>query len=366
MDHSKFKDYFDEDYATSRQNFIEATSKMKGTLQSYLICEDCYIDIFIKEGIKKDKALILACGQHGIEGYVGSGIIQYVIDQKSSLFKRDDLCIILIHAMNPWGMKHYRKTNENNVDLNRNFMVDYHIKEDANPWYEKCIKLFEPHQCYGSKYMESIKFMNRTIVQLIRMGMGNVEKAITLGQFKNRKGLYYGSDQEETSTKILKVCYDEWFHTYDHILFLDLHTGYGPANQLSIVNSRYEKQTSDEMKKRFDYEFIVKSDANEFYEIYGDEIDYIYQKFKGCDFYAATLEFGTLGNDIKGYVKTLKAIIEENQAYMYGCLHKFDESRILKNYQALYQPFDEIFYQSIQPQFDHAFDQILKTYGYFK
>jgi len=63
-------------------------------------------------------------------GYAGSSIqlaiIQYLYDQRlyhKSGGERKLPTIVFVHALNPYGMKMWRRVNENNVDLNRNFIV---------------------------------------------------------------------------------------------------------------------------------------------------------------------------------------------------------------------------------------------------
>ena len=68
--------------------------------------------------------LLYTAGQHGVEGYAGSAIL---IDLCGRI-KTNDLAatlpaggkIILVHVMNPFGMREWRRWNENNVDINRN------------------------------------------------------------------------------------------------------------------------------------------------------------------------------------------------------------------------------------------------------
>lgn len=364
MDLSKFKSGFAADYDTSRRMFKEACGKHTGILKAFPIIEDCTIDLFYREGTEKQKLLFLASGQHGIEGYVGAGLIQCFLEEYLP-YLNPSIGIVLVHGMNPWGMKHYRKTNEHNVDLNRNFMLDFtKATTDANPFYMEAEKLFQPARSFSHTWLENAKFIGSTLSLLMSLGMGNIEKAMTLGQFADDKGLYYGGHEDELSTSIMKSIYQEYFTRYEEVILLDMHTGYGPANHMSIVNSRFEQLSSEEMKKHFQYPDVVKSDAQEFYEIYGDEIDYLYQTFPDKKMYAATFEFGTLGNDIKGYVKTLKAIVNENQAYFYGTGSERQKQSIKKAYQKLYQPMDDAFYQAAYPQFVKAMDGILRYYHY--
>ena len=69
------------------------------------------------------KRFIVISGTHGIEGYYGS---ESQIAFLQSLQKRvlpADVCVIMVHLINPWGTAWLRRVNEDNVDLNRNYVA---------------------------------------------------------------------------------------------------------------------------------------------------------------------------------------------------------------------------------------------------
>ena len=84
--------------------------------------------------------IIHSSGTHGIEGYLGSAVqLRFLhelfmqnekqLNDNNNQHSTSSLSlatrrILLIHAINPYGMRHHRRTNENNVDLNRNALTD--------------------------------------------------------------------------------------------------------------------------------------------------------------------------------------------------------------------------------------------------
>jgi hypothetical protein len=86
--------------------------------------------------------LIHSSGVHGIEGYLGSAIqlrflhevlIQNEHQSSSKATSEYKLRkVLIIHSINPFGMRHHRRTNENNVDLNRNV-----LSEEEWEWVRK-------------------------------------------------------------------------------------------------------------------------------------------------------------------------------------------------------------------------------------
>ena len=83
--------------------------------------------------------VVHSSGTHGIEGYLGSAIqlrflhelfLQHEKQLRTNIVRAPPTKntpvkkVLLIHAINPHGMRHHRHTNENNVDLNRNVLSD--------------------------------------------------------------------------------------------------------------------------------------------------------------------------------------------------------------------------------------------------
>src|SRR5512136_1431716 len=73
----------------------------------------------------KQKRLMLTTGLHGIEGYVGAGILQLFTEEFLLHIDPENTGIVLVHPINPFGMKHWTRVNKNSVDLNRNFNTDF-------------------------------------------------------------------------------------------------------------------------------------------------------------------------------------------------------------------------------------------------
>ena len=93
------------------------------------------------------KALILSSGLHGVEGFAGSAI-------QLDLIRRgipNDIRVVLIHAINPFGMAKIRRVNENNVDLNRNFLADGEAYTGSSDGYRRLDPLLNPSTPAGGQ-----------------------------------------------------------------------------------------------------------------------------------------------------------------------------------------------------------------------
>ena len=85
-----------------------------------------YIDTFYVPGEKEQKNLIvLTTGVHGIEGYIGSVMLDVFWKEIYPGINSENTGVLVLANVNPYGMKYHRRYNENNVDLNRNFIIDW-------------------------------------------------------------------------------------------------------------------------------------------------------------------------------------------------------------------------------------------------
>jgi len=119
------------------------------------------------------------------------------------------------------------------------------------------------------------------------------------------------------------------FKDVNNVVWIDLHTGYGPRYQMSIVNSKHEKTSTKDMIKEINYPLILGLNAEEFYEVEGDMLEITYDSHKinreKCKLYATCFEFGTLGESITNSISSLKALVFENNTYFEEQTPKFKE-----------------------------------------
>ena len=107
----------------------------------------------------RQKLLILTTGLHGIEGYVGSGILQLFTEEFLPRLDPETTGILLVHPINPFGMKYWTRVNKNNVDLNRNFTTDFESLKQINPHYEGLGYLLNPGRPLKSLLYEKSAFI---------------------------------------------------------------------------------------------------------------------------------------------------------------------------------------------------------------
>src|SRR2546430_11472 len=89
--------------------------------------------------------LLLISGTHGVEGFCGSGCQVALLHDPTFIaeVERSGIAVLMLHALNPYGFSHLRRVNEDNADLNRNF-VDFGSPLPVNRAYALMHSLLLP------------------------------------------------------------------------------------------------------------------------------------------------------------------------------------------------------------------------------
>jgi len=331
--------------------------------------EDLTIDwIYSDAAESNQKVFILTTGEHGVEGYVGSAMMQLFIEKYMPKLDPRNTGILLVHAINPWGMKHHRRGNKDNIDLNRTFLYKVDHDPNINPDYDNISKFLNPGTKVTNLFIDNIGYTLKLGWHIARMGMKNFRYALLLGQYRDPKGLYYGGAKRPEETQTLMDLYKQMMSSYDQILHLDMHTGYGPRYQMSLVNSAYDKGTSEYFVKRFNYPLVVAATADEFYAIRGDMVDYEYllwkNEFPEKRFFGTAYEFGTLGDFMYGLFQSPRVMVHENRAYFHGTKNKKLLEKAKYGFEELFNPEAKDWKEKAVSDGDQAFEGILKAEGY--
>jgi len=331
--------------------------------------EDLTIDWIVADALERnEKGFILTIGEHGIEGYVGSAMQQYFIEKYLSGLNPKKTGVLLVHAINPWGMKYHRRVNAKNVDLNRTFLWDQSFDPSFNPGYDDLDVLINSSKPINNLVLGNLEFYTNLAWKVIRMGWPALKHTLLIGHYRQPQGIFYGGEGYQEETHTLIDLYHQAFSSYDQILHLDMHTGYGPRYQMSLVNSALETKSSQEFIKEFDYPLVVAANPDEFYAIQGDMIDYVYalrqHEFPQKRLYAASFEFGTLGDSFYGQVGCPRIMIFENRLYWHGTTNNQLASQIKQDFEKLFNPIEDDWRTKAVTDANRAFSGILKAEGY--
>ncbi len=318
-----------ESYERSRARFRSRLDSLttrwpSGRLSEIVHAPGLTTDILQAEPTgEKQRLLVLSTGLHGIEGYLGSAVLELFFEEFLPQLNPQTTGLLLIHAINPWGMKNWKRTNPANVDLNRNFIDDDFARlRTSNPDYPALSDYFNPQGKLSSLARANTHFMSHTLHKLATLGARRVREAALMGQYHNSGGIYFGGTSLQPETVALMALYRQAFHGYGEILHFDLHTGYGPRDQMTLVTSPNEKMSGVEIRSRFNAPRVASANPDEFYTMQGDMIDWEYRlverEFPGAKFFGAACEFGTYGESTLQAARSLRITILKNQANQHG------------------------------------------------
>ena len=169
---------FPETYETSRDRFHQDLAVVQKLWPDAKINqhklpgeEDLTIDWILSDALEENKKiLIFTTGEHGVECYVGSAILQRFIDKYLNKLDPNTTGLLLVLAINPWGMKYHRRVNASNVDLNRTFLYDGNFDPGFNPEYSSVNALLNPEKILNSYSRSNISFYAQVARHLVGKG----------------------------------------------------------------------------------------------------------------------------------------------------------------------------------------------------
>ncbi|MEJ2598507.1 MAG: M14 family metallopeptidase [Anaerolineales bacterium] len=382
---SDFDQLFPESYEASRDRFRENYALIQerwpsAHLESRALSgdEDLTIDWLVADALeRREKILIFTNGEHGIEGYVGSGILQLFVENYLQYLDPKRTGLLLMHCINPWGMRNLRRVNAQNVDLNRNFVWGpgrgradaYFAEKFPNIQYERLSHFLNPQGEINPSPTNYWRFLLGLAGRTLSMGMKKFRGALLLGQYNFPKGIFFGGQGYQEETILMMELLRENIGRYAQTLLLDMHTGYGPRSQMSLVNSCLEKRGSQTFQQTFGYPLVVKANPKEFYSIHGDMVDYVYNfvlnEFPDKKLYATSFEFGTYGDSSLAAIRSLRTLILENQLHWFGTKSEEAKERTCKDFRELYFPESESWKAKAVADAEKAFQGILAAEGYW-
>ncbi|MGZ3691839.1 MAG: M14 family metallopeptidase [Pseudobdellovibrio sp.] len=326
--------YFPLNYHESRKRFREQIEKLKATqIEEWAIPskndKDLFVDSAYWPALKSPKSLlVVTSGIHGSETYAGSAILQMFLQEIMPHLNRDHLGVLLVHAMNPYGFKHHRRTTENGVNLNRNFSISGELYKTRNTASEKIHEKLFPRTKVSSArcaMMDKLQIKNGTAF-FDDISMDQFTKATAPGQFVTPQDLEYGGKALEPQSLRLVERLKQLMPLYKDVISLDLHTGLGDQNRLHLLTSGSGKDLHPELfaelfKPESDKEFYehTPASADGFYEVHG-ALNCAFADLARADqrVVSITMEFGTLGHSLEAQLRSLNNFVVEHQGFYNG------------------------------------------------
>ena len=371
-----FSVQFSDTYEESRTRFIASLEQVRAKFpgarhvsHGMSMDTDLSIDWITYTPENLEKVIILTTGLHGIEGYTGAVMLELFLREYLPALDPGTTGLVLVHAINPFGMKYRRKVNGNNVDLNRNFTLHPHEHDPhSNPAAKRLKNLVYPERAVNAGLFHRAFFLMRVLANVAHIGQKDFMAGALMGQYCFPHGMYFGGDERQEETLVMMELLRSTMEAYPRVLMLDMHTGYGPRWQMSLVNSTREPETSASLSERFAYPLVQKTDADEFYAIHGDMVDYTYrvrgEMKKIIQFYACSFEFGTYGDSVAAGLRSLRTMVFEMQARQLGTVNRSSLAWIEQQFNELYDVREVRWVEKAIHDARQAFTGILTAEGF--
>lgn len=223
--------HFAGSYAQARRLFLDAAESAGLDVESHVHPllgrdgETLAMDVALEGARDARSLLILSSGCHGIEGFCGSGVQHALLSDARwhALLRDSGVAVLYLHALNPYGFSWWRRTTQENVDLNRNFH-DFTQPLPANLAYDQIAALVVPSHWPPTPEVE------RALAQYIAAhGLRAFQQAVTSGQHDHPEGLFYGGRNPTWSNVTLRHVLQSHGQRCARLGWIDLHTGLGPS-----------------------------------------------------------------------------------------------------------------------------------------
>ena len=307
---------FSKTYAEARRRFLEAAAAVGGEIRSYPLETESSSELAIDAAIigpEEAPTIVISSGVHGVEGFFGSAIQRAFLDRLRQTNTDSKIRYVLLHSINPFGFSRLRRFNEDNIDLNRNFLTDANDYQGAPEGYAEFDALLNP----PSPPSRWEPFRLKAAWTIWRYGWESLKQSVVVGQYEFPQGLFFGGRGPSQSARIVAANCDSWIGASARIVHLDFHSGLGAfgAYQLWLAEAA---GSPDHLwcENAFGADCVtplIGEREGVAYQASGGFGEWMRERFAAREYRSLVAEFGTYGP-----IRVLGAIRAENRAYHYG------------------------------------------------
>lgn len=289
---------FSDTYAEARVKFLSAARARGATLETHEHPakgpggETLATDVARIGPADAKSVIALGAGTHGVEGYCGSGLQIALLETGFADRLPESSALVLIHAINPFGFAWSRRVNEDNVDLNRNF-VDHDQPYPENPGYEELKDVINLPDL-EPETLQSVR--EKLGAYAAANGPAALQHAMSAGQYTHPQGVQFGGNAPTWSHLTLKKIVQKHLAPAERIVFIDFHSGLGPRGHAEIIST--EPPESETYKRMLavwgDEVRSTKAAGSVSSNVPGSITDFLSEELAGRKLCACGLEFGTL------------------------------------------------------------------------
>jgi uncharacterized protein DUF2817 len=231
---------FSQTYAEARAKFLAAAKTRGMSVESHVHPsergsdgEELAVDIAILGRPDARSLLCILSGTHGVEGFCGSGAQIALLEDPAVLaaVEKDGVAVMFYHAFNPYGFSYYARTNEDNIDLNRNFR-DFSRTPPVNTAYLEVHDFMVPATWPPAPENEA-----RIGAYIAKHGHAALQAAVSGGQCDRPDGLFFGGRRPAWSNGVFRDALRRHAASRRRLTWIDFHTGLGPYGHAEKIHS---------------------------------------------------------------------------------------------------------------------------------
>lgn len=228
---------FAESYAEARRAFRTAMKRLGGRLGSASLPgtgaegEALTIDWAVIGPAGASGTLLSISGVHGAEGHAGSAAQRAFAAMFDPRALGEDCNLVMIHALNPWGVSHGHRTDADNVDLSRNF-CDFDIPLRSNPHYARVHDTICPDR-WDDGLSSRVGALFQSLTE--ELGAAAALTAFTGGQHSHPGGIGFGGVRPSPSHTAFARIVEGELSACRRMAYLEWHTGFGDYGRPLVV-----------------------------------------------------------------------------------------------------------------------------------
>ncbi|SMF06643.1 DUF2817 domain-containing protein [Pseudobacteriovorax antillogorgiicola] len=264
------------------------------------------------------RVLVLISGTHGVEGYCGSAVQSCILEEFSQDRIKLELqqAVLMIHALNPWGMKWARRCDQEGIDLNRNF-IDFGKKPESHPLFQEFAAALA---CENKTERDQ-----RLHALLATMGQTEFDIMVSGGQYLIDWAPFYGGQGPAFANPVMDEIIQDWGLEGRQTVVVDLHSGLGPWAYGEVISDHPIESSGSEFASRLFGQALAETARGESFSVPKEGLlDYRWHQLMNDSGCFVTLEFGTYSKerlfqvlcDEHGFWKDFKEVDANDSSYL--------------------------------------------------
>jgi predicted deacylase len=346
-------------YATRRDRFRAAVRRVGATFDEHPIAargpsgEELTADVARIGPADAPARVLVVSGVHGVEGHAGSLLQSRWLESAAPAALPAGLSVVLLHAANPHGFAWDRRVNEDNVDLNRNF-VDFD-DPPSNEDYEELADAL----CPGDWSEETQAATEAAILDwATNHGFDAVQAAISSGQYRHPDGLFYGGTAPVRSQEILRDVVTSHLTGAERVAVLDLHTGLGKWGEVELITHELPGSEAYDRSVSWWGGRVASTEGGGSVSaaLHGEWMPAAAELIGPAEVTAVALEWGTVDS-----ISVVQALRADNWLHVHGDPTGPDAPAIKARLRAAFAPEDPEWFATIEASFLEVVEQTLNA-----